>query len=80
MIKIPSTMSEPTPEAHAVADAATAARRLRPAQAAPAQRDPRADGCIDECLVPSIVTFRCEPCPCVCDHAFVVPFAGEGDM
>jgi hypothetical protein len=38
--------SEPTPKA----DAATAVRRLRPTQAAPAQRDPRADGCIDERL------------------------------
>ncbi len=50
MIKPIPEQSEPTPEA----DAATAARRLRPAQAAPAQRDPRSDECIDECLGGSI--------------------------
>jgi hypothetical protein len=37
-------LSEPTPKV------ATAARRLRPTQAAPVQRDPREDGCIDEQL------------------------------
>jgi hypothetical protein len=38
--------SEPTPKA----EAATTAR-LRPAQAAPVQRDPREDGCINEQLM-----------------------------
>jgi hypothetical protein len=41
MIKPSPDQSEPTP---------TAARRLRPVQAAPARRDPREDMCIDECL------------------------------
>jgi hypothetical protein len=39
-------LSEPTSKV----DAAAPARRLRPTQAAPAQRDPRAEGCIDEYL------------------------------
>ena len=41
MIKPIPDQSEATP---------TAARRLRPVQAAPTQRDPREDMCIDECL------------------------------
>jgi hypothetical protein len=46
-------MKNPIPEQSEPAlktDVVTAARRLRPTQAAPAQRDPRADGCIDERL------------------------------
>jgi len=54
MIKPIPEQSEPTPEA----DAATAARRLRPPQAAPAQRDPREDMCIDECLGGIGASFR----------------------
>jgi hypothetical protein len=49
MNELPSSMSEPTPDARTVADAASPAR-LRPAQAPPAQRDPREEGCIDEHL------------------------------
>ena len=53
MIKPIPESQEPTPKA----DAATAGRRLRPAQAVPAQRDLRADGCIDEhlgkCITPA---------------------------
>jgi hypothetical protein len=69
MIKPIPDQSEPTPKA----DAATAARRLRPAQAAPAQRDPREDMCIDEGLggigaswrVTKVVTVSCgEICGC----------------
>ena len=46
MMNPKSKVSEPPSRG----DAATAARRLRPTQAAPAQRDPRADGCIDKRL------------------------------
>jgi hypothetical protein len=69
MIKPIPDESEPTPEAHAGADAATAARRLRPPQAAPAQRDPREDMCIDECLGgigPAYGQRRFEPCELCC--------------
>ena len=38
-------MIKPIPE-----QSAATADRLRPSQAAPVQRDPREDGCIDECL------------------------------
>jgi hypothetical protein len=54
MSKLPEDAIEPTPEAQTVADAATQARRLRPSPAAPVERDPRADGCIDEHLGGSI--------------------------
>ena len=56
-------MIKPIPEQSVLtpkADAASAARRLRPTQAAPAQRDPREDGCIDErlggCITPRLLT------------------------
>ena len=70
MIKPILDESEPTPEVHAGADAATAARRLRllPPQAAPgrgvAGTDPREDMCIDECL--GGIRGRVEDCKCLC--------------
>ena len=68
MIKPIPESQEPTPKA----DAATAARRLRPAQAVPAQRDPRADGCIDERLG------ACTPCRPGLRFCYD-PFAGGDD-
>jgi hypothetical protein len=68
MIKPIPEQSKPTPKA----DAAIAARRLRPAQAVPAQRDPRADGCIDERLS---ITASC----CWGMHCSTNPFAGGDD-
>ena len=56
MMNPKSKVSEPPSRG----DAATAARRLRPTQAAPAQRDPRADGCIDERLDGGTLSAACK--------------------
>jgi hypothetical protein len=65
-------MSKPLPEPSAPtpnAEAASAARRLRPVQAAPAQRDPREDGCIEERLGGSIHPSQGCVGWCYCEHA-----------
>jgi hypothetical protein len=75
MIKPIPEQSEPTPKA----DAATAARRLRPVQAAPSRRDPRCDGCIDERLGGSITPSFCSCATLPGVLCLTLPSAGEDD-
>ncbi len=66
-------MIQPIPETSAPTQKAEASpwtRRLRPIPAAPARRDPRADGCIEERLAGGITA---SACACI----IILPFAGE---